>query len=254
MALFFFKKKEIVLDCFTTIPYIYDNARINYGIKYMPEWWVNTPRVDGDVPTIKNCIALTEFYKRGIVIPSWFEMEMTINQMGQELGYKWESSNQDVRTDDSHNTAQFSKFAEENGANIKLSSPWAFRTDDEVYFSWTQPTWHFRSLLSKMTILPGVINFKYQHHTNINFFAQNKDVAEQCTIPPLTPLVIMHPLTDKKVIIKNHLVSESEYDRMFGLGKLLLKRNGKEWSKFYTSKQKLKDKIKDVNRCPFSGN
>ena len=78
----------------------------------------------------------------------------------------------------------------------------------------------------------------------------HKDVAEQCTIPPLTPLVIMHPLTDKKVIIKNHLVSESEYDRMFGLGKLLLKRNGKEWSKFYTSKQKLKSK--SLNKSSFS--
>jgi hypothetical protein len=247
-----FKKSEVVLDCFTHLPYVYDCAKINYANKFMPAWWKNTPESNNDNPTIKHCAGLIDFYKTGIVLPSWFEMELTIAKLGQEKWCDWESSNTDVDTSSSHTPDQFEGFAEVDGTNLKLTSPWLFKTKEDINFTWTQPTWSMRELLGNITVLPATINFKYQHVTNINLFVINKEQAQQCRIKPLMPLAILHPLTDKKITIKNHLVSKDEWERHLGVGKLILKRYPKEWISFYKTKKDLHKKIENINKCPYN--
>jgi hypothetical protein len=248
--MFFIKKKEIVLDCFTYLPYVYDCAKINHASKYLPEWWRNTPEaIDGN-PTIKHCAGLMDFFKTGIILPSWFEMELSIGKLGEEQRCAWQASNTDVDTGSSHTPAQFEGFANTDGNNIKLTSPWLFKTKEDINFTWTQPTWNMRKLLNNITLLPAVVNFKYQHVTNVNLFVINKEEAEICKILPLTPLAILHPLTEKKVIVKNHLVSKDEWERHLGLGKLILKRHPKEWISLYKTKKDLHKKIENINRCP----
>ena len=250
--MFFIKKKEFVLDCFTYLPYVYDYAKINQANKYLPDWWKNTPAANGNNPTIKHCAGLSDFFKTGVVIPSWFEMELTIRQLGGDQRCAWEASNTDVNTESSHTPDQFAEFAHEDGNNLKLTSPWLFKTKEDINFTWTQPTWNMRKLLNNVTVLPAVVNFKYQHITNINLFVINKDNTETCKIPPLMPLAILHPLTEKKVIIKNHLVSKDEWERQLGLRNLILTRHPKEWISLYKTKKDLHTKIENINRCPIN--
>ena len=73
---FFIKQEEIVLDCFTHLAYAYDYAKIDWAMKYAPDWWRELPSKvpDSNPPlvTLKHCNAVIEYYKKGIVIPSWF--------------------------------------------------------------------------------------------------------------------------------------------------------------------------------------
>ena len=71
---FFTRSKEIVIDCFTHLDYAYDNAKIDHGSKYLPEWWRTTPtavpNISPELVSIKHCTGLIEYYKKGIVLPA----------------------------------------------------------------------------------------------------------------------------------------------------------------------------------------
>ena len=44
--MFWNRKKDIVLDCYTSNPFAYNLARINYGYHFIPEWWKQTPKIE----------------------------------------------------------------------------------------------------------------------------------------------------------------------------------------------------------------
>jgi hypothetical protein len=264
---FFFKKKDVVLDCFTFVPHAYDYAKIDSALNHLPDWFKKTPKIGKDEngndepknATIKSCVGLIDLYKKGIVIPSWFEIDIKINPNSnkEETAFTWEASNSFLSTSNSHNPRQFQGFAKEHGGNLKLSTPWAFKTKEEIFFTWTQPTWHYRDFLGSLTNMPAVVEFKYNHGTEINYFYENKEHTQEINIPPLTPLVMLHPMTERNVIIKNHLVPKEEFDRLHGSHNFLFQRHGKDSIKFYQTKRRLVDRVEEQNnenqsKCPFS--
>lgn len=250
MINFFFKKEKIVLDCFTYLPYVYDFAKIDSAIKFIPDWWKKTPKFveNQPKPTIKSCPGFVDLYKKGIVIPSWFELEMKIYEQGNKNNYSWFSSNQEFTDRDSHEAYQFEGFCKSNGQNFKITSPWAFKTKENISFVWNQPVWNQRDSLLNFSLLPATINYKYQHGTNINYLIVNGESEKTFKIPALTPLVMMHGLTEKTIEVKNHLVTEKEWERLFGIKKLMLDRSPEEFLKLYRKKINLIDKIDEMNK------
>jgi hypothetical protein len=242
--------EETVLHCYTFLPHAHKYANIDYAINYAPSWWRETPAQLSNPTsnTIKSCVAVLDYFKKGIVIPSWFEMDVTVNSKSNPEWYKWVGSSPDLDTNNSHKPEQFAGFAGENGKNIKITSPWKFKTDEEIYFTWTQPTWHLRNILSNIVVMPGVINFKFQHATEINLLVINKDKTEEFTISPRTPLAILHPLTSKKIKIETHLISKEEWDNMLGPQGLILKRNSTDLT---YKKRKHLVKTSEEGTCPF---
>jgi len=234
-----FKKKEIVLDCFTADAFVYDNAKINYANKFIPDWWKDTPPVVQGDRTIRNCRGIIDFYSTGIVIPSWFEMQYD--------GVDNYLTSCTVDTSGSHPNHQYEGFVGD-GKNMKLHSPWVFRCNRNINFTWTQPTWNNRDSIDRYTILPAVVNYKYQFHTNISLFMTNKDQKKGTVIEPLTPLVILHPMTEEKVIIKNHLVDEREYERITGINKIFI---GFDSLNEQNKRKKFIKRVDELN-CPYN--
>lgn len=225
--LFFIKDRPIELDCFTSVPHVFDYAKIDKGNNFKPEWFKKTPPLVNreKLQTIKNCTAVLDFYRKGIVIPSWFELELTIGSIKDQF-WSWEASSSTVCTDYSHSSDQFEKFANGTGNNIKILSPWVFKTKKDIKFSWGQPTWNMKDILFNICVLPGVIEFRKQHATNINLFIKYQQEKQFCKIPSLEPLVILHPFTEKKVNINNHLVDDKEIKRIKeGITHLYFNRN-----------------------------
>lgn len=258
MLSFLFKKKEVVLDCFTFIEHAYQYAPISSAVHHIPNWWKNTQKInnDGNSATIKNCAGFIDHYKKGIVIPSWFEAELTIHEQNNIDNRWWDfkSSLEDneFSVAGSHHQGQFAGFALDNGHNIKIDSCWIFKTKEEVFFSWTQPTWNMRSVLDHITVLPAVLEFKRQHGTNINLFVTNKLNSVKIIIQPMIPLVMLHPLTERKVTVKNHLVSYSEWNKIAhgGLNKMIMKNSVQNQINMYKKRKQL-DKIANERGCPF---
>lgn len=246
----FKKPKKIVVDCFCVLDYVYDYTPIDYGSKFFPEWWKDTdPSCNDDKAlTIKNCIGVIDYYKKSIVIPSWFEMELQIYSVTdpEKRCYSYEASNKDTSDVESHHRAQFEKFALSNGQNMKLTSPWYIKTQEDIHWTWTQPTWNLRNNLQNFVLLPAVVNYKYQHSTNINFLIINEEKHKVARIEPNTPLVMLHPMSEREIEIKKHLVSEKEFTRLTRIDNLFFLRDLKENAKLYSSKKNFIKKME----CP----
>jgi hypothetical protein len=257
------KKKEIILDCFTNDTIAYDYAKIQYGYQTMPQWWKEMPQsVEGrggeDLPTIKACRAFRKHYERAIVMPLWgdLQLKLTSDTDGPHL-YEWSCANENFNTDSSHNDFGFEGYTQSDGFNIKFSSPWLFKSKSKIEYVVTQPTWSNRELTDNLVLLPGVVDFKYQFNTNINFFCRKPEESIKIDIPAQTPMVMYYPLTEDKVIIKNHLVDNSEFNRIHQDFRFFTNKNKKDFFGLYNRRKQLIDSSEEVkikpleSSCPF---
>ena len=210
------KNDDIILDCYTYNPYVYNFAKINYGYHFLPEWWKKTPRGQGSsVGTIKNCPAIVEYYKKSIVIPMWCEFEMVIEPKGGEDSFTWRSAQKDFRIEH-HPQDQFQGFAKQDGHNVKIISPWFIKCKENIDFTFTQPVWSQRDNIFNLVLMPGVINYKHQMQSNFNFFFQQTDAEQVIHIEPLTPIAILHPMSERKIKLKHHLLTSTDENETRG--------------------------------------
>lgn len=258
---FWFKKKKVVLECFTCIPEVYKMAKIDYLINYTPEWWKSlkktTTDIDGkELMTIKTCQGFIDYYKTGIAIPSWFSMKIITYPNGT---WQWESTNTFVDTNGSHKQKQFEPFVIDNSQNFKITSPWQFSTKKSKNFIWTFPTWNMRDNLRNIHLLPGVIDYKYTKATHINYILYPIKEVTKIYIEPLVPLVAIHPLFDDELEIKNFLVSEQEYNAIDIPANYLRPKSPSSYDFNFTGykyKKMLHDKLnkQTEKKCPFNFN
>ena len=204
---------DIILDCYTYNPHAYNFAKINHGHHYIPEWWKSTPPIVEKHPTIKNCPAFIEYYKKGIVIPMWCELEVQIQPKGDVL-FTWKSSQKDFYIDE-HRQDQFEGFAKKDGHNLKIISPWLIKCKENINFTFTQPIWNQRDTMFNFMLTPGVVSFKYQMDCNLNYFFQQKDTQQVINIKTLTPMVIMHPISERKVKLRHHYIKKEGDEKSF---------------------------------------
>jgi hypothetical protein len=253
---FIFKKKKLILDCFTTNNNAYEYAPISKAIKYLPDWWKNTPKevdVGGEknIGTIKSCSAFIDFYKNGIVLPSWFEMEVTINPVNSDMYWTYTTSDPNTMLENFHHSIpQFQGFAEQNMSNLKINSPWRFRTNRSVNFAWTAPLWNNKQINPYLQILPGCLNFHYQNATHINYCVINDDKSHTVSITPKMPLAMLHPLTEDEVEIKNHLVSDTEWNKISSIYSLFLRHTPSLRHSLYKRKKEIINS-ENKSKCPF---
>ena len=238
---------DIILDCYTYNPHAYNFAKINHGHHYIPEWWKSTPPIVEKHPTIKNCPAFIEYYKKGIVIPMWCELEVQIQPKGDVL-FTWKSSQKDFYIDE-HRQDQFEGFAKKDGHNLKIISPWLIKCKENINFTFTQPIWNQRDTMFNFMLTPGVVSFKYQMDCNLNYFFQQKDTQQVINIKTLTPMVIMHPISERKVKLRHHLLTSKDREGFGtlhqGIDSLLLDRYPKLISR---QKKKLFEKIDKIEK------
>ena len=104
----------------------------------------------------------------------------------------------------------------------------------------TEPTWNIDNP-EIVKILPGVLNYKYQSSTNINtiWLRQNQPVVY--TIDHNQPIAHLIPLTQRKVELKLHLVSDVEYNN-------LIRKNT---IGVFTGKYAALKKVTKERGCPF---
>jgi hypothetical protein len=258
--MFFFKKSEIILDCFTAHGPAYNYARPDHAMKYIPDWWKNTPTEVREnnflLPTIKSCAGFIDYYKTGIIFPSWFDAEIKIASLGTSPPCEILITDPPSAPKGSfHPNKMFLGYTEEDTSNVKFMSPWIFKTKEHVNFAWSEPTWDNKDLFYDLTVLPGVLNFKYNTTTNINCVVRQRKEKYTINIKPQQPLAMLHPLTDKKIVIKHHLVSYEEYGKLDSINRMFLGNNIKSIITTSKNKKRMIDKADEINssnsKCPF---
>ena len=240
--IFKFKQNKIILDCFTQEDYVINYAPIDYAIKHTPIWWKELlPTVlndDGFSPmaTVKKCIGISDYFKYSIVMPLWSDLSIRI---AENKSYQWHFSDGTTNAIVHDIANQATNFLNGYG-HIKIISPWLFKTKENIKWIWTHPTYSFKDS-SDITSLPAIIDYKYQTGTNINIML-NLSNLKNILIPHGEPLVYMIPMSEKKVEIVNHLVSEKEYKSIQSINTSI---------SFIDKYAKIKNKTQKFSKCPF---
>jgi hypothetical protein len=255
------KEEPIYLDCYTASHFAYNHAKIDRASNYMPAWWKSQHRVSPNgQKTIKYCNAVRDYYAAGIVIPLWGEVEIVVHGLCENSEapiYQWRSSNEDFDLQSgNHGKTQWSGFGNNKLCNIKFISPWALKTREAVNFTWTQPTWSQPDTFNRLTALPGVTQFKTQTASHVNYVVEQRVDAQKIHLEPLTPLAIMHPMTERKVKIRHHLISPKKYELLFRrAGGMLLEADEDSTldpaSRVDVRNKKFWQRADELNKCPF---
>jgi hypothetical protein len=217
--MFLFKKKKLILECFTKVKGIADIG-IPPASKFIPDWWKDLPKtifgpnhVGMAVPrqTMRSCAGFIDLYNRGNILPMWSDVLIEVN----ETSYTWQFADHNAPGIVEHGPHQYSteNFKFENFKHAKLEAPWLVRCDKDVKFLAIEPV--YNNLVNDYGIkyLPGVVDFKYQHGINVNFFIPS--VIRRIKINYLDPLYHWICLDDAyNVEFKSILVDAVEYEKL----------------------------------------
>lgn len=222
MFSFFHRTPRIHVDCFTADNTAYKFAPIVTANKAKPEWFekITPPQPsntkskfysidengmigfnkDPSLRTLRSCPGFLELYKRGFIIESWCDMAFNVEE--DNISYHYSNGKAIIM----HKPGQIDPGFKEHYL-LKLNSPWHITSKESLPCAVVGAEWSLEDYNFK--VLPGMVD--YQYHTSTNaFITIRKNVKDQFFVPIGQPLLHFIPLTDKKVIIHNHIVTEEE--------------------------------------------
>lgn len=235
-----FKRKAIQLDCFTAMPNTYKFTPIELSNNFLPAWWKKLPKTAQnwavmDAPTMKSCAGLVDLYTKGVMLPMWSDLDILLRP---DSGYDWKFADGQSIVEP-HPMFQTGSFLSDIGyVHMKIFAPWRFTCKEDIDWHFAQPVWNHEA--AKDYCVPsGVLNFKYQHHVNINVLLRG--TLNNIHIPHGHPMAHIIPLSERPVKVHNHLVSEEE-----------LRKHNFQSTTFKGSYYKQKKVIKEKeSKCPF---
>lgn len=237
----FFRRSKIHLDCFTARRDVIEYAPVVNGMEVIPDWWKALPKqyvVPGffnPAPTMKTCVGMYDYYNNSVAMPLWSDLCIRVNE---NKSWAWQFSNM-TSTADTHNIAEFNGFVAPDGyGHIKLVSPWAFSTKENINWLVTQPIYG-RHEFTNYTVAQGLLNFSKQTATHIQLFVDLQK-EQVFTMPHRTPFLLT-PLSDKEVVIHRELVTDEIFNSI------------KQKSSMITFINKYK-KSKKIALCPYKDN
>jgi hypothetical protein len=204
------KSKKVTLDCFTTNSGVAEFFPISNSVDFYPDWWKNLPKyydistngIKHTSTTIKTCSGFIDLYKNSLTIPMWSEF---IIEFDANNNFKWISPSV-CGSVLSHDPQQLGpKF--KDYSQVKLISPWIISEKSGINFHFTGAFWNQLDTFEDFIITPGVVNYKNQVTTHINLITHKKRLEFKAG----QPMVNIIPMTEKKVQIKIHQISEDEY-------------------------------------------
>ena len=217
--LFFFKEKPLVVDAFCpeAMIHAYELAPIDYSYKFYPEWWkklekleFNWDRMRSNV-NMKYCVGMMNEYQNSLMIPLWSDLAIKwskVPNQNEEWRYQYSDNVSSVST---HPSPQRGDFKRDH-FHAKIQSPWMLKSKKGVLFQWKDPYYNFNKQLN-YDVLPGTLEFYNQHATHINLLLK-PEVGQQVFIEFGTPMVHLRALSERKIVLKRHLISNAEHKKM----------------------------------------
>lgn len=245
--LFFFKRPTVVVDAFTEHAGVFQTAKFENSNLHHPKWWKSMPStfkvelpssIQIDAPTMTTCLGFLELYNNSFTLPLWSDLIVKVTP-DLQWASQW-SDQEGATTILSHNPEQYNNNFPDK-VHLKISSPWLLNEKEGVRFAWTEPTWHMLKYNPGVTVLPGIVNYKYQNSTHINVLLDARE-TQQYHFEYRQPMVSLIPLTERNVEFKHHLVSPSE---------LKAARQRSYQSAFLRSYFKNKKVLDSQPKCPF---
>jgi len=239
---FFIKKSKIIIDCFTDNLNAAEYFPIKESNNFYPDWWKNLSKtnvvqepsgIEVAKSTMKSCDGFIALFQKGFMIPLWSDLVVETQSNGFRYTFADELSGMGSHDYDQMST-EFMSYV-----HFKILSPWYLKETKGVQFLFTQPSYNQIKTLVDWHILPGVVDFKYQHATNINFIAPR---GKRIHLNAGHPVAHLIPLSDKDVDLRIHIIDPTNIED------LKIKNN---YYPFFRGSYKKIKKIVDEKTCPF---
>ena len=260
--MFWFKRKKIVLDCFTSDIFTYENAKIDYASKFIPKWWKELPQVElsSNDTNMKYCRGFTELYKNSFIMPFWGTLQIEVHDISDGIiSTNWYSNFtiDHARKGDAleyHKRNQFKDFVDDKYTQVKIISPWYLTSKSKTNFMFSDPLWN-RSDLTAYSILPGIVDFKFNNTTNVNIMIEHGTEKRIITFFPGDPVAMITPVTEDEIDLRNHLESSEFINSRFSTtSRFALEgfKGIKYKSAYNLRKNFMEEKEeRDKSKCPF---
>lgn len=217
---FFCRPKTVVLDAFIDDPNIASMLPPSSATNHRPKWWgkiasdksiISDNGLVFSESTIKRCRGFKDYYSdRAIILPLWTSFILDFDLSSYRYVFPNDYSKIIYQPDESRGTEYLKGYH-----HFKLISPWKFKETLGINFLFSQPFYNFEDP-NKLIVPPGVVNYKYQNATHFNFFVKcpTNGSETQVSFDAGQPFVHLTPMTDKKVDVRVHVVSEKELSQI----------------------------------------
>lgn len=214
----FWKNKDVNLTAYTYSESYIKTCPPIYKPTEKPSWLkkLKTFTVDWDQRSqmaIKNataavCPAVRYFLSEPITLSLWADIDIKIFPDGKWTHYTRPEWNVMLGE---HHGSQFGE-AYNGRVAIKLTSPWYFKTDDPAKFMFMESHYSTSFFRDHNIILPpGLIEYKYQHATNVHMLFPIKDEEYVVRLKHGTPLISMFPMFERKLNFETKLIPYNEF-------------------------------------------
>ena len=211
----FKREKPIVVNCYTWDKDVYKYAPIQPSKNFYPNWYKNFMqqkkhnKEDTIETDISHCVGFKNLYKRGFVIPMWSELLLSVGEINNP-SVDWQYA--DLKSNLSfHEFKQVGNWLSENDIqHCKLIPPWKIECKQDVDFFWSEMTWN--TSIDTMKVLPAIVDYKHQNTTNINLLIRRTHERQNIKIDFNQPMAHIVPLSERKLVIKNHLISKQKWE------------------------------------------
>lgn len=215
----FFKRSKVVVDAFTCQGSVNSLYPLTTANKCLPQWWKNTPKefvppkqenkvvIPGN--TARRCSGIIDYYnKNNIVIPMWSDLVLEYGPQDWKYAYA-DGISVLLRHEQEMRGSYMPEYE-----HFKIASPWRIEEKSGIKFHYSQIFYNFDDPGSVL-FPPAIVNYKYQHSTEINFMLRRPAVIKTFKVEAGQPLVMLTPLTEKEVVVKTHLISFEEHTQRF---------------------------------------
>jgi hypothetical protein len=241
---FWFKKKKIVVDVFNYHEGVANLFPLERASKHKPDWLkdvsvkVSRPNNDPDAGSIRSCPGFLDYYSTSFMLPLWSDLQINSDTTGYKYSFAQEGNVLDPHSHELMGN-QFMDFH-----HGKIISPWLLRENTGINWMFSAPTWNDPDLLGIVNVLPGVVNFKYQHSTNINMLFPKKKY--KLNLFAGQDMMMLTPLTENEVVLKTHVVSTEEWGKIHQKSIYQFTFNG-----IYRKAKSIRQKRESDSKCPF---
>lgn len=240
-------KKPVTLKCYTTRADVFYNTPILKASECIPNWFKNIsskPEIEDETlmfsTNMKHCAGFRNVFSHGAVIPMWSDLNIQVGGIGNS-DYRWAYSDRLSFVEEHDNSQRGDYLPSTHYQALKIVTPWHFLCDEDIDFMFTDLSW-CKDKPEEYITPNGIIDFKYNTATNVNIVIPKDEKDKIITINADTPMVQIVPLSERKLVIEQHLITERELEEVLAHG-----HGGKFFNASY-----YKNKKSRAKKCPFS--
>lgn len=216
--MFFIKNKPVIVNCYHTNNRYCSEVPIKSAISAMKSRWYQSVDKSQKSHSIHGCAGFRDLLSNSFSVSTPFDLELSIHKSPNNDGFSINSDHPDTTQSfrgtqflSMHNGDQLGNLCKEKDMSIfKMALPFTLDCSEGIEFMVSPNIWADNGMFEEILYTSGVINFKYQHFLNIFFMLKHKENV--LNIPYGSNVVLLTPLTERKVIF-NHIYSVEKYDQ-----------------------------------------